>query len=322
MKRRQFINNLALGSAGLLLPIPLAAAKKMKSPVKFGVCADVHKDIMHDADERLLTFVQSARKEVCDFIIHLGDFCRPYDYNLSFMKVWNSFAGPTYHVLGNHDMDGGFNREQVVKYWQAKGQYYSYDVDNVHFVVLDGNDVNPSPDKASGYARYIGKEQQEWLRKDLAATRYPTIVYSHQSIENHQGVENRIEIQYIFQRANEEAGFNKVIACFSGHHHTDYYTQIEGIYYIQINSMSYSWVGEKYKRIRYSQEVDEKYPWIKYTIPYKEPLYAIVSVGPKGIKITGRKTEFVGPGPKALGMPEAKEEPIVPYISNRKLMLK
>ena len=74
--------------------------------VRFGICTDVHKDIMHDADARLQVFVDRMNQEQVDFILQLGDFCRPYDDNRSFMQVWESFAGQRYHVLGNHDTDG------------------------------------------------------------------------------------------------------------------------------------------------------------------------------------------------------------------------
>ena len=83
--------------------------------LRFGLCADVHKDIMHDADERLRVFIERMRREKVDFVLQLGDFCRPYDYNRSFMEVWESFPGHRFHVHGNHDIDGGFTREQTME---------------------------------------------------------------------------------------------------------------------------------------------------------------------------------------------------------------
>jgi hypothetical protein len=84
--------------------------------------------------------------------------------------------------------------------------------------------------------------------------------------------------------------------------------------------MSYSWVGDQYAKIRYSDEIDKKYPWIKYTIPYKDPLYAIVEVAKGTISITGVTSTFVGSGPDELGIPARPEnDRIVPMISSRKL---
>ena len=39
------------------------------APVRFGVCADVHKDIMHDADARLRAFVDRMNRERVDFVV-------------------------------------------------------------------------------------------------------------------------------------------------------------------------------------------------------------------------------------------------------------
>ncbi|HUX97156.1 MAG TPA: metallophosphoesterase [Bacteroidales bacterium] len=287
--------------------------------VRFGICTDVHKDIMHDADERLAAFINKATASDLDFIIQLGDFCRPYDYNLAFLKIWNSFPGEKYHVLGNHETDGGFTREESIKFLGSPAKYYSFDKNGFHFIILDGNDVNPSPDKASGYPRFIGDEQKKWLINDLRYSKYHTFIFSHQSLEGN-GIENREEIRKILEDENSSAGFKKIIACFSGHHHTDYSTGINGIFYIQVNSMSYSWVGEQYAMIRYSEEIDKKYPWIKYTIPYQDPLYAIVEVKKGTISVSGVNSSFVGSGPDELKIPSRPEnDKIVPVISSRKL---
>ena len=324
MKRRDFIRYSVGGAGILMLPLGVnALSRGSKKHVRFGVCADVHKDIMHDADKRLQAFIDEATKQELDFIIQLGDFCRPYEQNKKFLGLFNDYTGDKYHVLGNHDMDGGFSREQVLEFWNASQKYYSFNQNGFHFIVLDGNDKNPSPDKAAGYARFIGKEQVEWLKNDLATTDLPCIVFSHQSLENVElGVENQNEIRAILEAANKTAGFEKVVACFSGHHHTDYAASINGIYYIQINSMSYSWLGGDYQTIRYSKEIDEKYPWIKYTVPYEEPLFAFVEIDKKKIQIEGIQSQFVGPSPDDLGFPKPTENsPIAPMISNRKLKI-
>jgi predicted phosphodiesterase len=290
-----------------------------KESVKFGICTDVHKDIMYDADERLSVFIKKASESEPDFIIQLGDFCRPYEYNVPFLGIWNKFQGEKHHVLGNHETDGGFTREESIRFLGSPARYYSFDKNGFHFIVLDGNDVNPSPEKASGYPRYIGEEQKNWLIKDLKMTKNHVVIFSHQSLEG-DGIENRIEIRKIFEDENKTSGFKKIIVCFSGHHHTDYATEINGINYVQINSMSYSWVGEEFLKIRYNAEIDARYPWIKYTIPYRDPLYAFVEITDKTIIIKGVKSTFVGPGPEELGIPERPDnDKITPTISNREI---
>ena len=325
--RRSFIRKLGL----VLAPVSLswnihAAARATLRPVRFGLCADPHKDIMHDADERLRMFLGAARKEKAEFILQLGDFCRPYEKNREFLKIWEDFTGGRHHTLGNHDNDGGFTWQQVMDFLGMKSRYYSFDHGGWHFIVLDGNEKKPV-NPAAGYPRHIGADQLAWLGDDLGRTTVPTLVFSHQSLEDDEGVENRAEVRGVLEKANATAGWHKVGACMSGHHHIDFQREINGIQYIQINSMSYSWLGESYKHIRYSPDVDKEHPYIKYTAPYKDALFGLCSLDPdQGLSIRGVRSEFVGPSPWDLGMPDRKgtswgSDRLVPGISDRKIAM-
>ena len=67
-------------------------------------------------------------------------------------------------------------------------------------------------------------------------------------------------------------------------------------------------------------EVDKKFKWIKYTAPYKDPLFAVVEISTEGvIKITGRKSEYVGPSPWEIGFPAEKKPYYRPQITSREL---
>lgn len=114
---------------------------------------------MYDADERLQKFIGVAETEQVDFIIQMGDFCRPYDYNREFLSIRESFSGNKYHVIRNLEMDSGFNRKQVFDSWKIPEAHYSFDTNDFHIIILNGNDKNPSKEKAPGYARFIGKKQ-------------------------------------------------------------------------------------------------------------------------------------------------------------------
>jgi len=315
-KHRTISTGLVVVGIILWLALGVEGLAADREPVRFGVCTDVHKDIMHDADRRLGAFVERRNRDKVDFIIQLGDFCRPIAANDGFLGIWNTFDRPRYHVLGNHDMDGGSTRAQTVAYWDMPARYYAFSAGGYRFIVLDGNDKTTPPQP--GYARYIGAEQQEWLRRQLAARRLPTIIFSHQSLEAEGGVANGEAIRTILEEANRAVGRAKVLACFSGHHHMDYGRQINGIHYIQINSMSYFWMGGDYQHIRYSPEIDRDHPWIKYTAPYEEPVYALVTLVPDGtIHIEGTQTRWVGPSPWDLGYPQDQKERITPGISTR-----
>jgi len=326
MNRRNFLGNTfaaTLGVTGIDM-LPVTPMHGKYEAIKFGICADLHQDIMQDGPERLGAFIESMNIERPDFIIQLGDLCIPYERNRVILDIWNRFPGPRFHVIGNHDTDGGFTRDQVVSFWQATGKYYSFDMKEYHFVILDGNEKNPSPDRSPGYARYISEEQLQWLAVDLEKTTLPVIVFCHQGLDNDMGgIENATQSRLVLERANAKANSSKVQIVFSGHHHLDYHNVINGIHYIQINSISYQWLGEKYQHLRYSEEVDKAHPNIKETVPYRDPLWAVVNLHQDGsFALQGKKSVFVGPSPVELGMPTYEYGyPVVPVISNRQIRL-
>jgi len=327
--RRNFLHKLALGAL-VVSPVQKLFAKTdrvqtvMKSgeaKVRFGVITDLHHDLIYDGLDRLSAFISEMNKEVPDFIIQMGDLCFPKNENLPLMDVWAKFKGNSYHVIGNHDTDGGYTRDQVVEFWKAKAKYYSFDANGFHFIVLDGNEHNPSPDRPAGYARFISRTQLDWLKKDLDETALPTIIFCHQGLDNDAGgLENGTLMRYTLEQANFK-NKHKVVMVLSGHHHQDYHNHINGIHYVQINSASYQWLGDKYKEIRYSEAVDKAKPMLKYTVPYKDPLWAMVEIGQDGtIRIEGKRSVFVGSSPEALGVDLTDYiYPIVPFISNRSL---
>jgi 3',5'-cyclic AMP phosphodiesterase CpdA len=265
----------------------------------FAVCTDVHQDIMHDGPRRLQTFVDAAVAAQADMAIQLGDFCQPTEANLPFLDIWRSLRLPRYSVLGNHDMDGGASREQTVAYMSMPGRFYSFDINGWHGVVLDGND--PSQPPREGYPSGVASDQIDWLRADLRDTTLPVLVFIHQSLDR-GAVDGDEDVLSLLSEVNQDAGWPQVVAVFSGHHHLDYDTCVDGIWHVQVNSMSNLWMGDDYKRVRYSDAIDEAHPYIKYTAPYRDPLYAIVHVEPGGaIRIDGVESQWVGPSPEEVG---------------------
>ncbi|MDO5979017.1 metallophosphoesterase family protein [Flavivirga spongiicola] len=319
MNRRSFLKKSGQVGMAMSLPLPISGFNfNSSSKLQIGIVADVHQDVIHDGYARLRFFMDDMKKRQPDFIIQMGDFALPKLQNQPFLDVWNEFEGPAYHILGNHDMrDSGFTREQTMAWWGMKERYYSFDQGDFHFIVLDGNDKNPKP--WSGYDRYIGEEQKEWLKDDLKKTQKPTVVFVHQSLEAEHGIANGEEIRDILEKSKTASKQLKVIACLCGHHHTDYVKEINGIPYIQINSMSYKWVGGKYKRERFAPHVENAFPWVKSTCPYKDPLYTLLTLDAyRGeLHLEGSSTSFIAPTPKEIGMPNADE--MSPTITERNL---
>lgn len=318
MKRRVF-------SFMMLIMLFLLPGIILAQSLKFGIISDLHQDIMHDADWRLQTFIDEAARENVDFIIELGDFCFAKESNRSFVKIWNSYQGDSYHVLGNHDMDV-CTKEAYMEFVGMPGRYYSFDKGDFHFIVLDPNnllvDGKYVPYQNGNFYRdplqraHIDPEQIEWLKKDLASTERRCILFSHQCLEN--TVQNREEVQGILEGENRRCGFKKVIVAFSGHDHTNYSKEINGITYIQINSASNQWVGEEYVcPERFSKKINKAHPSLKYTVPYKDPLYAIVTLGKNDMDLKGKTSTFIPPTPEDLNMPDIWcDVPLVPYIKD------
>lgn len=291
--------------------------------IRFGIFTDAHLSLMHDPEKRLGQFIEEMSLENPDFIIELGDFFPPGEKYTHLYEIWNGFTGDKFHVIGNHETDGGFSLEQVLKSRRMENPYYSFQKNGFHCIVLNCND-RKSPD-AKPYFRFIGQEQINWLKKDLSDSNYPIVVFSHQELfcpegEEGMGIENYREVQEIFESHNRNYPEKRIIASFNGHTHFDYAENINGIWYIHINSMSYNWLGGDFAINRFSDEIDSEYPFLKYTAPFKDPLFALVEISTEGyVKIKGRTTEWISPGPWELGYPEQFKRFMRPQISDRYL---
>jgi 3',5'-cyclic AMP phosphodiesterase CpdA len=295
-------------------------AKDKNESVTFGICTDVHHNVIHDAPRRLGIFVDDMIDKKADFVIEMGDFCYPDSTSNNFMEVFNRFKNDKYFVLGNHDRDNGVTREQSINYFGMPAAYYSFDKNGFHFIVLNGNEFADTT--KNSYPRNISDKQIGWLKNDLAKTDRKTVVFVHQSLFDSHGVINQDTVRSVLAEPLTKDGKHKVLACFNGHSHIDAATKIDGIWYVAINSMSYFWIGGAHKHKSYSDAVHKKNPWIEYVCPYKEPLYAFVTINKNGtVLIKGRKTEWVGPSPESYNFKSEYYRPewITPQVSDRTL---
>ena len=298
-------------------------SKKEIRTVKIGMCSDIHVATMHDSKERLTAFIDSMKIAKPDFIIELGDLEMPKTDYQPFFDIWNSFSGSKYHVIGNHEMDGGVTLEEAIAYRKMKSSYYSFSKKGFKFIVLDGNDKKLAEQK--GYRSFMGKKQLTWLKNELSRTEEPVVIFSHQGIGSdpntpgeRYSIENSIEVRQLFENHNKTAKGNRVVACFNGHTHHDFAEEINGIWYVTINSMAYKWLDEEYAHETYGEEIDKDFRWIQYTAPYKEPLFTVVEISSEGtIKMSGKKTAYVGATPWELGYPEHLKKYVRPEIKGR-----
>ena len=100
------------------------------------------------------------------------------------------------HVIGNHDTDAGFTKDNCIDKWGIPSRYYARDIEGLQLLVLDGNDAG-SPTHKGGYVSYVGKEQVEWLKEQLATLDGPIMVACHQPLAGAYAVDNAEEIQAV-----------------------------------------------------------------------------------------------------------------------------
>ena len=298
--RRRFA---ACGGAALatwLLPGgPVRGAEGLS--FKLGIISDVHQDVIHDASDRLKVFLAEAEKQKADAIIEMGDFCIPKPENRTFADLFEAFPRPKYHIIGNHEMDDGYTRGQVVAFHKMTGRYYTMDLGPVMGVVLDGNDEEVNG--RGGYPSNIGEEQMAWLEAELAKSEKTVFIFSHQSLERPICIRSQEKVRAIIAAARHADGTRIVADCLNGHFHLDHAREIDGIPYIHINSASYYWVGSNYKRQRYSGEIHQRYPKLSNTAPYRDALFTFLEINPAAgtFSLSGRTTGWVGESPREMG---------------------
>jgi 3',5'-cyclic AMP phosphodiesterase CpdA len=322
--RRPPITRRAFMRTAVTLPLVLAARPLFAATrrVKFGIISDVHQDVMHDGTDRIRKFLAAMEEAKVDFVLQLGDFCQPHPRNAPFLAAWNTYAGPRYHVLGNHDMDGGYKREQTVAYYGMPARFYTFDAGPFRGIVLDSNDPGG---KAGGYKKFIAADQQAWLEGELARADRPVCVFIHHPLDDGPGIENGAAIRAILERA-EKAKPDTVLAVFSGHFHQDYALVVNGLNYIQINSASYVWLPEKAARETYLPELHKAHPYLRSVAAYRDPLWALVTMDlERGeLAVAAMQSEWVGPDPWARGATDAQypRDKNRPAISGRDLALR
>jgi len=144
-----------------------------------GFNKEANKDVsatLQEAISRINTLGQTP-----DFLIHTGDLShlsKPSEFDTLDQILMSTKADKRFFVPGEHDMLSDNGQQYLARYGkdtQGAG-WYSFDHKGVHFIGL----VNVVDLKAGGLGN-LGKEQLEWLRKDLAdrASSTPIVVFAH-----------------------------------------------------------------------------------------------------------------------------------------------
>lgn len=285
----------------LLSAAAVPAAASEDKPVRFGIIADVHCGAMPKAEERLERFLEDASTRDLDFVIQLGDFCHPEPASKSFVRLWEQYRGPRYNVLGNHDMDRG-TKQAAMDWIGLEKRHYAFNAGGFRFLCLDANNLHVEGRYVSyAYKNYsanldagawVDPDQLDWLREEIRASRLPLVIFIHQGIGDYWGrtMTDRANVRAVLAGANRGNGPRRIVASFCGHDHVDDHSEHDRVHYIQVNSASYYFAGAAYGGLA----------------PYRDPLYAFVTLDPKGtIEIKGRRSVFLPPTLVDRGHPKA-----------------
>lgn len=304
---------------------PLHAAEK----VRFVLYTDLHHDLIPDRPEALRTITGVAEKRKADFLIDLGDLAFPLPQNRVIREILDSAKMPIYHVLGNHDMDRT-DKQAYMDFFGMTAPNYYFDMGKFRFIVLDTNYFLDKEGKEHPYANanyygapvldHVSGEQVEWLRGLLADRSKIVMIFSHAPLnDKYDGVAQYMGIHRIITEARNNG--TRIAAVVGGHNHSDSHFLIDGINYLQMNSVSYIWGGDAFvNRDSYPDSVYRRYPSLQYCIPFAVPLYAVFTVDTRGnLTIEGVEGSYVSQSPDEQKLQEQKLYYCSPSQQSRKL---
>lgn len=231
-------------------------------PVRFGVITDLHyanraprtgmNRYYAESLAKLKECVELMNEQEVDFLIQLGDLKDEGEIpneneTLGFLdaieKEFRLFAGPRFHVLGNHDHDS-ISKQQFLNKVEIEGLnhssgYYSFDKQSFHFLVLDANYTAEGVPYNKGNFdwkdAHIPAEQVQWLEQDLKRNQKPTIVFVHHRLDSpldqqHLGPNNAFAIRELLEQSGN------VLVVFQGHHHVGDLRKINDIHYYTLKA--------------------------------------------------------------------------------------
>lgn len=267
--------------------------------VKFMVFGDLHYDEMPDGDRRIAEMLVHIKETKPDFVISLGDLCKPVASNQE--KILNKFSSigvPLYHVIGNHETDDCY-LEKVLELYSLEKSYYSFEFGGIKFIVLNSCYLSKNGKEYSYHNKnykedealypIIPTDEMEWLKRELKESK-KYVIFSHHSLVNDyrdRGISNRNEIRELFKNKD-------VLLCMNGHDHGDDFKEVLGIPYYTVNSASYVWCGFQ---IMSSEKLRKKYEHLKGYLFYKQALYVDVEIDDNEIKILGMNGEYMSVTP-------------------------
>lgn len=277
------LNNLSSGDMGM---------------IRFLVFSDLHYDEVADGDERIDNILRNARRRQLDFIVSLGDLCRPVAENRKLLNKFKSLGVPFYNVIGNHETDNS-SVSEIMGFLSLSNPYYSVVHNGYKLIFLNTCYLNDNGEEKPYYRKnfknipsvhpIVPTDELQWLHDELSdGMKY--IVFSHHSLVNEfakRGVSNRAEVRELFKGKS-------VLLCLNGHDHGDGYSYVDGVSYITINSANYAWLGSQ---IASSDSLQKKYAYLHGMLQYKQAMSAYIEIDDDEIRICGENGNYLSVTP-------------------------
>lgn len=257
--RRSFLQISAAALGGIVLGgCGIPSARGPRPSLKFGLLTDTHyadanpngKRFYRESIPKTQEAVTRLRAENLSFLGMLGDLKdmspgeaedRTFSHLVAIEREIQKFGGPTYHVLGNHDMDNLPKSRvlaNIVNTGIAKDRgYYAFSRGGTRFIVLDATYDKDYRDYDRGKFDWrdsnIPPQEVAWLQSELTAAHDPVIVFVHQRLDGNgaASIRNREAVRKILESSG------KVLAVFQGHDHPGAYTLINGIHYYTLRAV-------------------------------------------------------------------------------------
>jgi len=249
MKRRDLIKKVgfAAGTVALnntVMAASIASEKKKQRVLKIAHITDVHIRPEYNAVSRFKRCLEMVKNQKPDMILNGGDSIYAADYNdikkervVELWSCWKSSVEivkdiPMYSVLGNHDMwwqgkgDELYGKPGVLKMLGLENNYYSFDKNGWHFIMLDSNHPT-SPGM-------LDDKQWNWFVEDVQnnSQNKPTLIMSHYPLLSCTGITdnkpdfigpfkvsgsyNHLDIMKFIEVFNKN---KNIKVCLSGHIH-------------------------------------------------------------------------------------------------------
>lgn len=198
-----------------------------KYPVRFAILGDRTGDHQEGVYEAIVAEVERLRP---DFVMTVGDHIEGYiSDTVEMNKQWDEYFGivksltmPIHFTPGNHDITS--NAMEPTFRARVGEPYHSFNYRGIHFVVLDNSRTENTSE--------VAEAQINWLKEDLAKNRSAcfTLVFFHKPFWYKTLGDGQPDALHEIFKANG------VDAVFTGHFHTYFSTEIDGIQYTSFGS--------------------------------------------------------------------------------------